>query len=127
VFVVDTSVWVYATTQGVDVEELAGADDIAVCPPVVYEFLRGTADNARYELARQMFYNLVILDAPTPLQRYEEAARLYMTCRAAGVTVRKALDCLIAATALAHNATVLHRDSDFDHIARVTALKTKRA
>lgn len=109
-----------------DVEALAGGEEIAVCPPVIHEFLRGVGNRKQFDLAREMFYNLVILDAPLPLQRFEEAALLYMRCRDAGVTVRKGFDCVIAATALAHGAGVLHRDNDFDHMAEVVPLRVKR-
>lgn len=118
-FVVDTSVWVLAAGRLESVEDYAGSEDIAVTPPVIQEFLRGAGDESRFQLARAMFRNLTILDAPMPLERFEEAARLYMHCRDEGVTVRKSYDCLIAATAIAHGATVVHRDNDFDHIARV--------
>lgn len=125
-YVVDASVWVLAGGRLEDVEALAGGEEIAVCPPVVHEFLRGSQNASRYRLARDMFRNLTILDSPMPLERYEEGARLYMTCRHEGVTVRKGFDCLIAATAVAHDAIVLHRDSDFDNIARVMQVKAKR-
>jgi len=61
-----------------------------------------------------------------PLERFEEAAQLYLRCRDAAFTIRKATDCLIAACAMAHAATILHRDRDFDHIARVAPLRTIR-
>ena len=125
-FVVDASVWVLAGGRRADVEEIAGSTSISVCPPIVEEFLRGSGSPSRFRLAQQMFRSLTMLDAPTPLERFEEAARLYMICRDAGVTPRKGYDCLIAATALAHNAAVLHRDSDFDEMARVLPLKAKR-
>jgi predicted nucleic acid-binding protein len=96
----------------------------------------GAINTALEELVRRRSFHrafdavselVKILDAPMPLERFEEAARLYMLCRDAGVTVRKSYDCLIAVTAIAHRATVVHRDSDFDHIARVLpALKVKR-
>jgi predicted nucleic acid-binding protein len=117
--VVDTSVWVLAAGRLEHVEDYAGTEDIAVTPPVIQEFLRGAGSAAHFALARGMFRNLTILDAPMPLDRFEEAADLYIRCRDEGVTVRKSYDCLIAATALAHGATVVHRDNDFDQIARV--------
>ncbi len=125
-FVVDTSVWVLAAGRRERVEDYAESEDIAVTPPVVHEFLRGAGSEALFQMARTMFRNLPILDAPMPLERFEEAARLYMFCRDEGVTVRKSYDCLIAATAMAHGATVVHRDNDFDQMARVTTLKVKR-
>jgi len=53
------------------------------------------------------------------LRTYEAAADLYRRCRAAGVTVRSTVECLIAQLALEHNATLLHSDRDYERIARV--------
>lgn len=123
---VDTSVWVLTTGRRDDIDRLAQGEPYFVCPPVVQEVLRGSASTSRFRLAREMFRNVGVLDAPMPLERFEQAAELYMSCRDSGVTPRKGFDCLIAATALAFDATVLHRDSDFDEIARVTRLKARR-
>ena len=41
----------------------------------------------------------------------------------AGETVRKLTDCLIAAVALRHGAALLHRDHDFEVLARHTPLR----
>ena len=54
---------------------------------------------------------------------FETAADLYSTCRRRGLTVRKLIDCLIAAVAIRENATVLHHDRDFDVLARHTRLR----
>jgi predicted nucleic acid-binding protein len=51
------------------------------------------------------------------------AADLYRTARHAGVTVRKTLDCLIAAPCVRTNAPLLHADSDFDRLATCTPLR----
>ena len=48
----------------------------------------------------------------------EEAARIYRTCRGSGETVRSTTDCLIAAMAIRNDVPVLHRDRDYDVIAR---------
>jgi len=57
---------------------------------------------------------------------FEEAVGLYRTVRRQGLTLRSSIDCLIAACALRHDLTVLHRDRDFDRLARVSALKQKK-
>lgn len=57
------------------------------------------------------------------LDDFEEAASLYRTCRAAGETIRSLSDCLIAVQAIRAGASVLHRDRDFDVIARHTELR----
>ena len=54
---------------------------------------------------------------------FREAAHIYRTCRAKGFTIRSSMDCLICATALQHQAWVLHNDRDFDAIARFFPLK----
>ena len=118
---VDSSTWIEVERGSVSLAELV-PDAVAVCPVVVMEVLRGARDLKRYETGRKMFEAVTILDAPTPLVRFEEAARLYVQCRAAGVTA-SAADCLVAACAIAHDITLVHDDADFDHIASITGLR----
>ena len=54
---------------------------------------------------------------------YEDAAALYRLCRQQGRTVRSQIDCLIAAVAIRNDVPVLHADTDFDVMARYTALR----
>jgi len=54
-------------------------------------------------------------------------AGLYRAARNRGLTVRSSVDCLIAACALRHDLDVLHRDRDFEAIAHVSPLRTRRA
>jgi len=95
---------------------------VACCPTVVLEVLRGSRDRFRYQIARDLMFNAEMLDAPTPLARFEEAANVYLVCRDAGITP-SAADCLIAACAIAHGVPLLHNDHDFDLIANVVPLK----
>ena len=44
---------------------------------------------------------------------------LFRAVRASGETVRTLLDCLIAAVAIRTGAVLVHRDRDFDALARV--------
>ncbi len=57
---------------------------------------------------------------------WDDAARIYRTGRRQGVTIRKLVDCLIAAMAMRAGEPVLHADADFDAIARVTELDAVR-
>lgn len=57
---------------------------------------------------------------------YESGAELYRACRGRGATVRKLMDCLIAAVAIREPATVLHNHRDFEVLARHTRLRTQR-
>ena len=45
--------------------------------------------------------------------------------RRAGITVRSGVDCLIAACAIRHNASVLHRDRDYTALSRISPLRAK--
>ena len=58
---------------------------------------------------------------------YDDAATLYRRCRQQGETVRKLIDCLIAAVAIRGGVPVLHNDRDFDVLARHTELQLDSA
>ncbi|MDQ3943984.1 MAG: PIN domain-containing protein [Actinomycetota bacterium] len=60
---------------------------------------------------------------PTEPIAYEDAASLSRACRRGGETVRKLIDCLIGAVAIRAAISVLHADTDFDVLARHTALR----
>lgn len=124
---VDASVWILAERLKIPLAVLLPTDDVvATCPMIVQEVLRGTSDAAHYDLTRGVLLTSEMLDESTPFERFEEAAKLFLACRDAGVTPRSSVDCLVAATALAHDATLVHNDRDFDQIARVLPLKTLR-
>ena len=123
---IDTSAWVEflrgthhrAAAQVVD----ALCGDIAVCDPIRMEVLSGARDDRNLSDLRRLLDRATIL--PTTSVHYEDAARLYRTGRAAGLTVRRHMDCLIAAVAIAHEVPVLHADRDFDALAQVSPLVT---
>ena len=49
---------------------------------------------------------------------FDRAAVLYWQCRRRGETVRVLMDCPIGALAVRADLPVLHRDGDFDALAR---------
>ncbi|HEX2061301.1 MAG TPA: PIN domain nuclease [Thermoanaerobaculia bacterium] len=117
----DSSVWVAIDRRRLSLSELIPRDEeVACCPIVLTEVMRGTRLE-RYTVTRAMLSNATMLDAPTPLRRFEEAALIYLRCRAKGVTPSTP-DCLIAACAIANGVPLLHDDSDFNQIARFTRL-----
>jgi predicted nucleic acid-binding protein len=123
---IDTSAWIEFlrdTGSAVcnTVDDLLGAD-LAVCDAIVMEVLAGARDERhlaqlRGLLARATLVSIVAED-------YDQAAALYRTCRRNGETVRKLIDCLIAAVGIRVNAPVLHSDADFEALARHTPLAT---
>ncbi len=54
---------------------------------------------------------------------FDRAAVLYRQCRRRGETVRVLMDCPIGALAVRADLPVLHRDGDFDALARYTPLR----
>jgi predicted nucleic acid-binding protein len=100
--------------------------DLALTEVVLMEVLaEARSDRHRDELREGLMrYPLLTL---RPLDGYEEAAKLYRMCRAGGETIRKMTDCLVAVPAIEAGASVLHNDSDFDALARHTALRIEPA
>lgn len=122
---IDTSAWVeFLRDTGSPacdaVDRLIGAE-FAVCDPVRMEVLAGARDDLHLRQLRGLLARGLTL--PTTPADFEDAAALYRTCRRGGGTVRKLVDCLIAAVAIGHGVAVLHADGDFDTLAKHTPLR----
>jgi predicted nucleic acid-binding protein len=126
---VDTSAWVeFLRDTGsavcLEVEELLDSD-IATCDPICMELLAGARDERHvHDLRRLLARASMVTTQPAD---YEQAAALYRACRRRGETVRKLIDCLIAALAIRVDAPVLHADTDFEVLARHTTLQLYRS
>ncbi|GAC1320540.1 MAG: type II toxin-antitoxin system toxin ribonuclease VapC11 [Thermoleophilaceae bacterium] len=128
----DTSAWVEYdrnTDSPVDrrLAELIEMDRaVAITEPVLMEVLAGARDEQReHDLRRLLLrFELLGLDAATD---FEGAARIYRLCRAAGITPRGMVDCLIASVARRSQATLLASDTDMDRVAGVIGLKLDEA
>jgi len=116
---------VFRKRDPLDLEAHVDFGEIATCLPVIQEVLQGFRDERAFRAAREAMLALPLVDSPLPLERFEEAAALYRAARRAGVTVRSSIDCLIAASALAHDLEVLHADRDFDLLATVSPLQSR--
>lgn len=57
---------------------------------------------------------------------WRNAARIFYDLRRQGLTVRSTIDCCIAQIAIAHQATLVHNDRDFETIAQVRSLRQIR-
>lgn len=125
---VDTSVWieVFRRRSPLDLEQVAAWDDIATCLPVVQEVLQGFQDERAFRMAGEAMLALPIVESPLSQPVFHEAVRLYRMARATGITIRSGVDCLIAACALRHDLEVLHRDRDFEALARISALRQRQ-
>lgn len=119
----DSSVWIdihraRATAATRYVEAREESEEIATTGVVFQEVLQGIRAEAEYEYMRQVLWSTLILQ-PRELSTYEVAAQLHRAARAAGFTIRKPNDCLIAALALEHGALLVHNDRDFLALAQV--------
>jgi len=125
VVLVDTSIWIDVLRRGdgLDLEALVDFDEVVTCPPVVQEVLQGIREPAAHSFVREAMLALPTVESPMPLDVYLEAAELFRSARRGGFTVRSSVDCLIAACAARHSLAVLHRDRDFDALAKVAAIE----
>jgi len=128
VIVVDTSVWVDVlggrrTRQALRcVELIEGGEPVALTDVIFTEVLQGLSDQHEAALVERHLRAFPILRLEQ-LDDFSLAAELYRTARAAGMTIRKTLDCLIAAPCVRTGAPLLHRDADFDRLASCTPLR----
>jgi predicted nucleic acid-binding protein len=129
VILVDTSAWIEflrdsgsGVCNAVDV--LLDAD-LAVCDAISMEILAGARDDHHLAQLRGLLGRATML--PTTPADYDQAAALYRRCRRRGETVRRLIDCLIAAVAIRGDVELLHSDVDFAALARHTELRTHTA
>lgn len=95
---------------------------LGVTEPVVMELLAGVRSPGEGAKLRRRLLAFPLL-ALRGLPDFEKAAELYRLCRREGETVRRLIDCLIAAVAIRERATLLHNDRDFDVLARHSKLR----
>ena len=123
---VDSSAWIeFPRDTGSEICEAVENvldEDIAVSDPIRMEVLAGARDENHLDQLRRLLGRCAHVEA-IPVD-YDNAAILYRQCRINGETVRKLVDCLIAAIAIRHECPLLHNDSDFAALARLTPLQT---
>jgi hypothetical protein len=125
VILIDSSAWIeFLRDTGSPtcqrVEDLL-EEHIAFCDVILMEVLAGARDDQHLQQLRGLLARATNL--PVEPVDYELAAALFRRCRQQGHTVRKLVDCLIAAVAIRADVPVLHQDSDFEVLARHTALE----
>jgi predicted nucleic acid-binding protein len=128
---IDTSAWIeYFRATGspaaVEVRRLLAGQPhrVATCEPIAMEILSGALDDDRYTRLEQLVNGLPSLRIEQDVD-FRTAAAIYRAARRGGRTVRSITDCLIAAVAIRHGATVIHRDADYDVIAALTTLEAQ--
>jgi predicted nucleic acid-binding protein len=126
---VDTSVWIdylrgedspCCKTLRTLIEQ---EEDLSLTGIIITEILQGIRDDKSSSEVRQYLLGFPLYD-PHGTFTYIRAADIFKSCAKQGKTVRKTIDCLIAAIAIENGLVLLHNDRDFDSIAACTELKT---
>jgi predicted nucleic acid-binding protein len=132
VILADTSAWAEydrATGSPVDTrlaELIEAAGELAVTEPVVMEVLAGARDDRRALDLRRLLLRFELLPLD-PASDFDGAVRIYRRCRAAGVTPRGMIDCMIAAIAWRRGATLLAHDADLARVGAVVRIEVDAA
>jgi predicted nucleic acid-binding protein len=100
---------------------IASSEELGLTPLILTEVLQGLRDDRAFEFVRNTLLGFPILRLDDG--GHVEAAKLFRKLRRAGITVRGAVDVLIAQTCLENGCEVLSPDRDFDAIARHSGLK----
>ena len=124
--IVDSNTWAdyFNGTSSPHAERLDIAlreeEDVAVLPIIITEVLQGFRTDTGFRRAQNVLVALPVVHPA--VECYVRAALLFRTLRRKGVTVRGAIDCVIAQTCLDLEAELLSPDADFKRIARHTGL-----
>lgn len=101
---------------------IQAGEPVALTDIIYTELLQGLRSDREAGLLDSHLRAFPILRLQT-LDDLALAAQLYRRARSRGITIRKTLDCLIAAPCVRTNAPLLHADADFDRLASCTALR----
>ena len=103
---------------------ISSGGEMAVSEPILMEVLAG----ARHREAESRLRRLLTSFSWIPVEAaadFEGAAKIYRSCRRAGITPRGLLDCMITSIAIRSGATLLTADRDFERMRRVVPLRVE--
>ena len=125
---VDTSVWI-DFLQGADTSQrrtlhglIEDEEDICLTGIILTEILQGIRDDKEHSEVRRYLLEFPVYN-PEGTATYIAAAAIYRNCARHGRSVRKTVDCLIAAVTMENDFMLLHNDRDFEAIAACNDLK----
>ena len=126
--VVDSSVWV-DFFNGIDNEQVAELESliyrqepVGLVELSMTEVLRGCVSEEEADTAARKLLSFPLIEISSP-NDHVRAAKLYRDARSSGVTVKGSVDLLVASKCIEYDAFLLHKDKDFDNLARVSDLK----
>lgn len=125
--IVDSNVWInffnnnLTNEVNILIDAMTNDDNIAYSGVILTEVLQGFRHDKDYESAKTIFEDFTFLEmAKTD---FILSARIYRQLRKKGITIRKPIDCMIAAISLNNDIPLLHNDRDFDPIQQHFGLK----
>lgn len=124
---VDSSVWI-DFLRGTDTPQrrmlhamIRDDHDAAICDLVLTEVLQGIRGDNEYREVKECLQAFPCYSPVSP-QTWLHAADIYRSCRRQGRTVRKTVDCIMAAICIENDLILLHSDRDFTVIETCTEL-----
>jgi predicted nucleic acid-binding protein len=128
VILVDSSVWIdyfrgTSTRESDKLDSLLGTEQVATGDLILTEVLQGFSAERDFNQARKLMTSLEVI-ALAGQDIAIEAAKNFRTLRAAGVTVRKTIDTIIATRCIESNYALLFSDRDFDPFVRHLGLRS---
>lgn len=128
----DTSVWI-DFLRGADSRQrralhklIEDEEDIAVAGIILTEILQGIKGDKHFQAVKEYLLEFPVIE-PKGIETYIRAAGINRDCRKRGGTVRKTVDCIIAAVCMESGAVLLHKDRDFELIEKYAGLKTLKS
>ena len=131
--IADSSVWTNWLCRGdswalLRLDQALARRDVLMLPVILQEILQGAATEDRFRAWQRALAVLPVGLVTDPAATAVHAAGLYARCRWAGLTIRSANDCLIAAACIELGQPLLHQDGDFERIAAIEpTLQLERA
>ncbi len=124
---VDSGVWIdyfrgTSTRESDKLDSLLGTEPVSIGDLMLTEVLQGFNSEREFNQARALLTSLEVV----PLVGQDmaiKAARNCRTLRAAGITVRKTIDTIIATRCIESRYALLFSDRDFDPFVRHLGLR----
>lgn len=116
--IVDASVWIdyFAPRANVHttwLDKELEHKSIGLTDNILYEVLQGTRSDATFSARLRELSHFSIFDSGGE-ELAVASAQHYRFLRSKGITIRTAVDCLIATFCINHHHSLLHRDRDFE-------------
>lgn len=126
--VVDSSVWIdyfrgTSTAESDKLDSLLGTEQVAICDLILTEVLQGFSAERDFNQARSLLTSLEVVSL-VGQDVAIKAAQNFRKLRAAGFTVRKTIDTIIATCCIESNYPLLFSDRDFEPFVRHLGLRS---